>query len=56
MGFVYNSGRLVSAAAPYLIGGISERVGLSFALCLTSVSFVVAALIATAIRPPVVSG
>ncbi|MFC5863641.1 MFS transporter [Acidicapsa dinghuensis] len=52
MGFVYNSGRLVSAAAPYLIGGISERVGLGLALCLTSIAFVVAALIATAIQPP----
>lgn len=52
MGFVYNSGRLVSAAAPYLIGGLSERVGLGFALCITSIAFVAAALIATAIRPP----
>lgn len=52
MGFVYNSGRLVSAAAPYLIGGISEHVGLGFALCLTSLAFVLAALIATALRAP----
>jgi MFS family permease len=53
MGFVYNSGRIVSAAAPYLIGGLSERVGLGIALCITSIAFAAAALIATAIRPPV---
>jgi MFS family permease len=50
MGFVYNSGRLLSAAAPYLIGSVSEQHGLSFALCITSVAFLVAALIATALR------
>lgn len=50
MGFVYNSGRLLSAAAPYLIGSVSEQHGLSFALCITSVAFLAAALIATALR------
>ena len=54
MGFVYNSGRLLSAGAPYIIGGISERAGLSFALCITSVAFLLAALIASALRVPTI--
>jgi MFS family permease len=53
MGFVYNIGRVLSAAAPYLIGHISEHAGLSYALCITSAAFLVAALIATALRLPV---
>jgi MFS family permease len=52
MGFVYNIGRVLSAAAPYLIGRVSERAGLSWALCITSGAFLVAALVATALRPP----
>jgi MFS family permease len=52
MGFVYNIGRVLSAAAPYLIGHISEGSGLSAALCITSAAFLVAALIATALRLP----
>jgi len=51
MGFAYNIGRVVSAAAPYLIGAVSMRAGMSAALCLTSVAFVGAAWIATALRP-----
>jgi len=54
MGFVYNSGRLLSAAAPYIIGGVSEHAGLSFALCITSVAFLLAAAIASALRLPTV--
>jgi MFS family permease len=53
MGFVYNVGRVLSAAAPYLIGLVSEHAGLSWALCITSAAFLAAALIATALRPPV---
>ena len=53
MGFVYNIGRVLSAAAPYLIGLVSAHAGLSWALCITSAAFLVAALIATALRPPV---
>lgn len=53
MGFVYNIGRVLSAAAPYLIGQVSEHVGLSAALCITSAAFLLAALIATALRLPV---
>ena len=49
MGFVYNIGRVTSAAAPWLIGRFSESAGLSAALCITSGAFLVAALIATAL-------
>ncbi len=52
MGFVYNIGRVTSAAAPYLIGRFSETAGLGYALCITSAAFLLAALIATALRPP----
>ena len=56
MGFVYNIGRVSSAAAPYLIGRFSETAGpksnLAPALCITSAAFLLAALIATALRSP----
>ena len=52
MGFVYNIGRVTSAAGPYLIGQFSEHGGLSAALCITSAAFLLAALIATALRLP----
>ena len=52
LGFVYNIGRVLSAAAPYLIGRVSEHAGLSWALCITSGAFLIAAAIATALRPP----
>ncbi len=52
MGFAYNIGRVLSAAAPYIIGRVSEHAGLSWALCITSAAFLAAALIATALRPP----
>jgi MFS family permease len=51
MGFVYNIGRVTSAAAPFLIGRFSETAGLGYALCITSAAFLLAALIATALRP-----
>ena len=51
MGFVYNIGRIVSAAAPYFIGHISEHTGLGYALSSSSAAFLLAALIATALRP-----
>jgi MFS family permease len=53
MGFAYNIGRIASAAGPYLIGRFSESAGMSFALCITSGAFLLAALIATALRSPV---
>ncbi len=52
MGFVYNIGRIASAAGPFLIGRFSETAGISSALCITSGAFLAAALIATALRPP----
>jgi MFS family permease len=52
MGFVYNIGRVTSAAAPYMIGRFSETAGLSWALTTTSAAFLLAALIATALRSP----
>jgi len=52
MGFVYNIGRVTSAAAPWLIGRFSESAGLGYALCLTSGAFLMAAWIATALRQP----
>ncbi|SEB50208.1 MFS transporter [Terriglobus roseus] len=51
MGFAYNLGRVVSAAAPYTVGRLAETHGLSFGLFITTGGFLVAALIATAIRP-----
>jgi hypothetical protein len=44
------------AAAPYIIGRISEHGGLASALCITSAAFLLAALIATALRLPKISG
>ena len=49
MGFAYNLGRIVSAAAPWLIGRMSESSGLGPALLLTSAGFLVAALTASAL-------
>jgi MFS family permease len=54
MGFAYNIGRVTSAAAPYLVGGLSQTAGLSSALSITSAAFVIAALIATALHLPAV--
>jgi MFS family permease len=53
MGFAYNIGRVASAAAPYAIGKASESAGLSAALCITAAGFLIAAMIATALRPSV---
>jgi MFS family permease len=52
MGFVYNIGRIASAAGPYLIGRFSESMGISAALSMTSGAFLVAAVIAMALRVP----
>ena len=50
MGFAYNLGRIVSAAAPFLVGRIAQSRGMAFGLMLTSSGFLAAALIALAIR------
>ena len=52
MGFAYNVGRVLSAVSPWLIGRVSESTGLGMALTVTSAAFLIAALIATALRLP----
>jgi hypothetical protein len=39
----YNSGRLLSAVAPFVIGSLSQRRGFGAAFMLTSVAFLIAA-------------
>ncbi len=51
MGFAYNLGRIVSAAAPYTVGRLAQEHGFSFGLFVTTAGFLVAAFIAMAIRP-----
>ncbi|HWZ12522.1 MAG TPA: MFS transporter [Acidobacteriaceae bacterium] len=50
LGFCYNLGRIVSAGAPLAIGRLSGRVGIGAALSLTSVGFVLAALLAVGVK------
>jgi MFS family permease len=50
MGFAYNLGRIVSAAAPFAVGHIAQSHGMGFGLMLTSSGFLVAGLIATALK------
>ncbi len=50
MGFTYNLGRVVSAAAPFTIGRFSETHGMGSALVLTSAGFLTAAAIASGLR------
>ncbi len=50
MGFVYNLGRGLSAAAPYTIGKLSETYGLGAAFSITSAAFLAAALLATSLE------
>jgi MFS family permease len=49
MGFAYNSGRIVSAAAPLLVGKLSDQNGMAPALGITSIAFLAAALLALGI-------
>jgi MFS family permease len=42
-GFTYNTGRLASAAAPWLVGGLAERRGFPAALSVTATAFLFAA-------------
>jgi len=46
MGFTYNFGRILSAAAPFAVGRISEHSGLGGALSITSFGFLLAAILA----------
>ncbi len=50
LGLAYNLGRLVSASAPFLVGHIAQTHGMGFGLMLTSLGFLLAGLIATAVR------
>jgi MFS family permease len=43
-GFTYNIGRLVSAAAPYLVGSLADTQGFGAALLICAAAFVLAAL------------
>ncbi len=49
MGLTYNFGRALSAAAPWAIGSIAERRGLGSAFLMSSVAYVMAALLALAL-------
>jgi len=44
-GFIYNSGRIVSAAAPFLVGTVADTRGFGVALSMTAVAFALAALV-----------
>jgi len=48
LGLAYNLGRIVSA--PFLVGHIAQTHGMGFGLMLTSLGFLLAGLIATAVR------
>jgi MFS family permease len=50
MGLVYNIGRFLGAASPYIIGYISDISGIVVALSSISVAFLLAAIIATALQ------
>ncbi len=43
LGVTYNSGRLLSAVAPYVIGSLAQREGFGFAFTVTSIAFLIAA-------------
>jgi MFS family permease len=49
MGFSYNTGRIVSAAAPLLVGRASDQHGMGSAFSITSLAFLGAAFLALAI-------
>lgn len=51
MGFAYNLGRIVSAAAPYTIGKIVQERGFTFGLSVTAGGFLLAGIIAFGLRP-----
>jgi hypothetical protein len=42
-GFTYNAGRAVSAAAPWLVGSLADRMGLGAALTVNAAFFLAAA-------------
>ncbi len=50
MGFAYNLGRIVSAAAPFTVGRVAQEKGFAFGLSLTTGGFLLAAAIALFLR------
>lgn len=50
MGIVYNIGRYLGAASPYIIGFITEKSGIVLALSSISIAFLLAAAIATGLK------
>ena len=50
MGLVYNIGRLLGAAAPWIIGYAAEVRGITFALSTVSLAFLLAAAVASLLR------
>lgn len=44
-GFIYNSGRVASAVAPFLVGSVAQTHGFGTALSITAVAFVLAAVV-----------
>ncbi|MGC1784003.1 MAG: MFS transporter [Acidobacteriaceae bacterium] len=50
MGLVYNIGRFLGAASPYIIGFVTEKSGIVIALSSISIAFLLAAIIATALK------
>lgn len=50
MGLVYNIGRFLGAASPYIIGFITEKSGIVVALSSISLAFLLAATIASALK------
>ncbi|MEK6397863.1 MAG: hypothetical protein V4734_07235, partial [Terriglobus sp.] len=51
MGFAYNLGRIVSAAAPYTVGRLAQEHGFGFGLSITMTGFLIAGTIALFIQP-----
>ncbi len=45
LGVTYNSGRLLSAVAPFVIGSLAQRQGFGTAFLITSVAFLIAAVL-----------
>jgi len=45
LGVTYNSGRLLSAAAPFVIGSLAQSRGFGLAFTITAFAFLIAALL-----------
>jgi MFS family permease len=49
LGVTYNSGRLLSAVAPFVIGALAQERGFGVAFTVTAIAFLVAAVLWTGI-------